>query len=630
MLSVCLIFLYVLFVSYLTGFAALRLIGRFCTGEGEKGKRGARRKKNAVKEPEASVQPGGPAGLNKADGVIMAGLVALTVYAQVFSLFYRVGLLANLALVVFCAAAAVVMRRPLRTELERQLRKLTPRSAIFYLFLFFLFAYGTSRGIIHYDTGLYHAQSIRWAEEYGVVKGLGNLHCRLAYNSSSFCLSALFGFAFLGGQSFHCMAGFLALLLAKVCGEITAAGKRKKLLPSDFARIMGIYYLLIIFDEMVSPASDYFMVLTVFYLVIRWLDLTEREKTADVSDLKPTVLEQTVLKPTDLEPIHSEQTVLEQTMESAGSCSSEESFVPYGLLCLLGVHVMGIKLSAALILLLLIKPAAMLIRKRNGRGIVCFLLLGIGIIAPYLIRNAVISGWLVYPFTFPDLLAVDWKIPKGIADYDAAEIRAWGRGLYDAARYGEPFRSWFPQWFRGQGAVDRLLILGAASASAVFLPSAVVILIRRKKDWYDFLVVSAAVDFSFLFWLLTAPLMRYGCVYVYLASAVTFGTFLSRGLKRRTAWRAVLAGIGLLACYKLYAFGKEVITAYDGDYFVLQKDYDRFETVPYEIGGYTFYYAAEGDRTGYEAFPSSPARAGMRLRGAGIEQGFTADGQTGR
>ena len=146
------------------------------------------------------------------------------------------------------------------------------------LFLFLLFAYGTSRGIIHYDTGLYHAQSIRWLEEYGVVKGLGNLHCRLAYNSSSFALSALYSMSFLGGQSYHCCAGFLAFILAVICLRIIDSIRNGRLCTGDFARVMCIYYLVIIFDEMVSPASDYFMVLTAFYIVIRWLDLLEQQE----------------------------------------------------------------------------------------------------------------------------------------------------------------------------------------------------------------------------------------------------------------------------------------------------------------------------------------------------------------
>ena len=33
-------------------------------------------------------------------------------------------------------------------------------------------AYFASRGLQHTDTGIYHAQAIRWYEEYGLVKGL--------------------------------------------------------------------------------------------------------------------------------------------------------------------------------------------------------------------------------------------------------------------------------------------------------------------------------------------------------------------------------------------------------------------------------------------------------------------------
>ena len=46
--------------------------------------------------------------------------------------------------------------------------------------LFLIWIYFTSKGIMHYDSDLYHAQSIRWIEEYGVVKGLGNLQVRFA------------------------------------------------------------------------------------------------------------------------------------------------------------------------------------------------------------------------------------------------------------------------------------------------------------------------------------------------------------------------------------------------------------------------------------------------------------------
>ena len=559
MLSVCLIFLYVLLTAYLTGFLVLKGIGRFCTG------------RNRKEVPETTWHT------LKIDSYCMAGLVALTVYAQFFSLFHKVGFAANILLLFLCTVIIAVFRRDLFKELLKVKETVTWKKAAGCLFLFLLFSYGTSRGIIHYDTGLYHAQSIRWIEEYGIVKGLGNLHCRLAYNSSAFSLSALFSFSFLGIQSYHCMAGFFGLILAKVCGEIAEAFRRKRLILSDFARIACIYYLLIIFDEMVSPASDYFTVLTIFYIVIRFLDLAEKK---------------------------------------------EESWIPYGLLSLVAVYAMSLKLSAALILLLVVKPAAMLIKSRNLRGIFFFIGLGTVAIAPYLIRNVIISGWLIYPFTAVDLFSVDWKIPKGIADYDAKEIQAWGRGIYDAARYGAPITSWFPEWLGGLGAVDKLSVLGAALSVPVSVAAAFVIWIKRKKEMYDFLLAAATVNLSFLFWLFSAPLIRYGCVYVWLASALTLGGLMLYVVKGKYAWRAIYIALGLFACYKVYAFGREVASVCDGNYMINQKDYENFEMNVYEIDGLTFFYPVTGDRAGYAAFPSSPAEAEMTLRGTNIREGF--------
>ena len=341
MLSVCLIFLYVLLSAYVIGFLTVSGI-RHIYGDCRIG----------------------------ADGYVMAGLVTVTVYAQFFSLFGKVGLAANLLLAAVCIITVLVFRLQLKEEIVRQYDGMDRGRKALYLLLFLLMAYGTSKGIIHYDTGLYHAQSIRWIEEYGAVKGLGNLHCRLAYNSSSFALSALYSFGFLGGQSYHCMAGVFALVLAKTCSEITGAWRRKKLLLADAARLMGIYYLLIIFDEMVSPASDYFMVLTFFYLVIHYLELAE---------------------------------------------AGEESWLPYGLLALLCVFTVSVKMSAAMVVLFALKPAVMLVKEKNVKGIAGFLGMGVFIMLPFLIRNVRISGWLVYPFTAVDLFSVDWKIPAEIA-----------------------------------------------------------------------------------------------------------------------------------------------------------------------------------------------------------------------
>lgn len=535
------------------------------------------------------------------DTYLICGLVCVTVYAQFFSLIYKVGLTANLLLCLFCAFIVWKYRHIFGARLaslkENNRKERGRMLGIF--FLFFLFAYGTSRGIIHYDTGLYHAQSIRWLEEYGVVKGLGNLHCRLAYNSSSFALSALYSMAFLGGQSYHCAAGFLAFLLSKICLEIIDSFARRRLRIADFARVMGIYYLVIIFDEMISPASDYFMVLLAFYIIIRWLDLLEEE---------------------------------------------ERAIMPYALLCVLGVFLMTVKLSAALVLLLVIYPAYYLVRKKRGKEIVLYLATGFFVALPYLIRNVLLSGWLVYPFTQIDLFPVKWKIPKGLADYDAKEIQVWGRGYTEVDRYDIGVGEWIFDWFKGLAGSDKLLVLSAFCSIVILCVYAIGMAFGLWRRRLDILLVQLTLAASFLFWLFSSPLIRYGCVYVYLTPAVILGgiydALLHGGTSREVRQAAAdktadkrlvfrekaelfgLAAVLLLVGYKAVALGKEIVVSYTNDYWITQKDYDNFEVEAYKIENVTFYYPVTGDRVGYESFPSSPTKADIAFLGSEIAEGF--------
>ncbi|MDE7338996.1 MAG: hypothetical protein K2N80_00320 [Lachnospiraceae bacterium] len=536
--------------------------------------------------------------VKKWDSHVMCGLAGAAVYAQFFSIFAPVGFAANLLLIAICLLIAFLCRKRLRedwkqigrrrkwAEADGVFRKKFFAKVFFLLVLLLLYAYGTSRGILHYDTALYHAQSIRWIEEYGIVKGLGNLHCRLAYNSASFALSALYSMAFLGGQSYHCAAGFLAFVVALICTELGKVIGRKKMCPSDFARVACIYYLLMIYDEMISPASDYFMVLTAFYLVIRWMDLMEEK---------------------------------------------EKAVFPYAMLCVLGVFLMTVKLSAALIILLVCGPASVLLQEKRWKETGVYIGLGILAAAPYLIRNVLLSGWLVYPFTGLDLFRVDWKIPKGIADYDAKEIQVWGRGYSDVTKFDMPIREWMPAWFRGLGGMDKLFVLAAVLSVIVFAVRFGLWLVQRKKEWVGKLLLEGVVSLSFLFWLFSSPLIRYGCVYVYLTTAVVWGDvctefFESVRLSGRKAGqyaeKACMLLIGLFLVYKAAAFGMEVCTSYVNDYWLYQKDYDNYEVKRYEIDGVVFYCPVEGDRVGYDSFPSSPAEAQIHLRGNGIGDGF--------
>lgn len=548
MFSVTLIWLYMLFTCYVIGFTCITVI---------KGKETYRCRKET--------------------SYLYAGIGAVTVYSQFFSIFWKVGFMANLILLLICVLCIAVFRRQFQENLHTCRLTITPIRAVVILLLFLVFAYGTSTGIIHYDTSLYHAQSIRWIEEYGVVPGLGNLHSRLAYNSAAFCFSALYSMAFLGGQSYHCGAGFLAFLLALVCMEAWTKERIKKPQLSDFARLTAIYYLLIIFDEMVSPASDYFMVLLVFFIVIRWLDLMERE---------------------------------------------EKLYLPYALLCVLGVVVLTVKLSGALILLLTLKPAFMMIKEKRVKEIFLFLGLGILTVLPFLVRNVILSGWLVYPFTALDFFSFDFKIPKGMAEYDAKEIQVWGRGFSDVERYGEAVSAWLPEWIGSLDGTNKIFLIMALGGVLPLIFLAVYAIVKKKKDMIDFLHAEGTLTACFLFWLFSAPLIRYGCVFLWLSPMLVWGYLylkISPHLDRFKIYYILILVFGL---YKLSAFVMEVYGGATARYLIRQKDYENFETTAYELHGITFYYPVSGDQVGYRDFPSAPLKAEDIFLGDTIEEGF--------
>lgn len=684
MLSVIFIWVYMILTAFLVGYGVLRFLTRHLAYITPKCSKNPAENKSADLggNSDCAVAGGWSPAAYGVDAYIMCGLVCVTVYAQFFSLFAGVGLWANVVLCVVCFGIFLHERKGIFEVIQSRLllsgvcgrrkaggaddgntaelyagicgkseRMFRTVKWVAVTALFFLFAYGTSRGIPHYDTALYHAQSIRWIEEYGVVKGLGNLHCRLAYNSSSFALSALYSMAFLGGRSFHCAAGFLAFVLAAGCLRLADSIRERKLRTSDFARVMCVYYLVNIFDEMISPASDYFMVLIAFYLVITWLSLAER---------------------------------------------GEKEIFPYALLCVLAVFLLTVKLSAALILLLTIYPACRLVKEKQWGQTGIYLGLGFVTALPFLIRNVLLSGWLVYPFTRIDLFDVIWKIPKGVADYDAREIQVWGRGYSDVARYDIQPHEWQPDWFHGLAGSDKVFVIaallaimalfvwgwyylwwcsffgwpltrlrkGSAAYDSVKFPPAYTPLGRRVS--FARLTAQCTVALSFLFWLGTSPLMRYGCVYVYLTPAVVFGGIYAAimeagqqtsevGSRKRKAppvgerveqeegkgisdskagnketgrhqivGFSVCTAVLLLLAYKAFALGRGIAASYENDHWILQKDYENFEVESCEIEGVTFYYPVQGDQTGYDAFPSAPAIPRIAFLGDGLADGFRA------
>lgn len=512
--------------------------------------------------------------------LIFYGLMIVTVYAQLFSMLGAVGALANILLIMFCMLVFIRYKKEITYDIYNRLQMSTALQRVMTVILAVLWCYCTSRGYMHYDSDLYHAQSIRWIEEYGIVPGLGNIHVRFAYNSSFFSLSALYSMRYITGQSLHTLNGFFALLLSIEVLDMFV--RRRRVMLSDFARIGALYYLTLIYRDIVAPASDYCVMCMVFYLIIRWLSRLEQKETDST---------------------------------------------PYALLCVLGVYCVTLKLTAGIILLLVIKPAYMLLKDKQYGRIAIYILLGILVLVPWIMRTAIISGYLIYPFPALDVLDADWKMDKAAAALDAAEIKTWGRGLNNASLVDLPVHEWLESWFRTTlPALGKILIIADAVCllllAGILMWKAFMHIKKKKTAGFsaDNLLVLVTVAVSYMFWQLSAPLLRYGYAYILLLIVLTVGILLQTALYGRE--RVFLFGVILLVSVKAVSFTSYIADTVRKPYYVCQQDYGSYDMESFEADGIKMYYPKNGDRVGYECFPAVPRPVEVYLRSEELKNGF--------
>ncbi len=514
------------------------------------------------------------------DMIFLMGICFLAVYAQLFSLVYKVGAFATLLLLCFVLAIMFFMGKSIWQYVRKVILRLHREKWMFIVLVLLaaVLVIITSGEINHYDTELYHAQSIRWIEEYGIVPGLGNLHNRLAYNSSIFCLQALFSMKFLVKQSLHSVNGFVVLILLGYGICSLKAPRHRKFYTSDFLRLGLIIFLNDPQNYLMlsSPGSDQLVQGLVYYILIKWISFWE---------------------------------------------DKEEQNAPYVYLCFLALFGVSVKLSAAMMVLAALIPAIRLVKEKKYREVFCDILIGTVIILPFLIRNVIISGYLLYPYPELDLFDVEWKMPAYTLIFDRNEIKTWGWGLNDVRLFSTPFREWFVHWYAALSRpLQQLFVVNVPAAIAAFVYG---IYKGLKKDWRSFWIVFT-VAAEFMLWFIGAPLVRYGSAFMMLMPLLVLGKFLSGEWgKRKYAGGAAVVVIVLVSYFMhpIVYYGMNC----DWKYKRKGSDYMQCASVEYRLGEEVIYVPERGDQAGYYAFPSTPYAARLNLielRGGDISEGF--------
>lgn len=513
------------------------------------------------------------------DFIIILGLCFLTVYAELFSLFYKVGAVASAVLFVVNLVIFLLLKK----EITAFVMKCLSAPKIWYKIVVLMLCTGlilmiSSTAVHHYDTYLYHAQSIRWIEEYGIVPGVGNLHNRLAYNSAVFSLQALFSLEFLIGRSLHSVNGFIVVLMLGYALCTMKIFREKRVFASDFLRLLLIAFLLNEqnCEAISSPGSDILALGLVAYIVSKWTSYWE---------------------------------------------DGERENAPYVMLSLLGVYAVSVKLSAAMVVLLTLMPAVSLIRNKKWMQIIAYISLGLIIIIPFLIRNVIISGYLVYPYPELDLFNVDWKMPEYTLLFDRNEIKAWGWGLNDVSRFDAPLKEWFPVWIGSMGnPMQKMFYLNMM----LLLPSVIYGIYRgiMKKEWNSLLMIITMIS-CFALWFIGSPLPRYGSIFLMLLPIFILGKFMQYLMRDKKAgiWFCGIYVVCILSCMEIpinYLSKNDIHKFKSPDYYQIEANVKM-------LGDVMIYTPVNGDQIGYYKFPSTPYGRRLdliELRENGLRKGF--------
>jgi hypothetical protein len=454
----------------------------------------------------------------------LSGLMGLSFISTALCLFMPLGLVSNLIDIAVAAAVVIFCRDMLRISLDadrERLRQMYWIPGLLFVLFVFIMAYLSLMASSHHDDGLYYSTSIRWLEEYGTVKGIANINPRIGFDSTWHILQANFGFRYLHWGLFNDLNGLIFLLvllyslggmhdLIRGSGGFSSGVKALVMLPIlafHFGATSDVMLFNVNFISSSSPdIPACLLIFIVFLLFLEGRDVSEGG-----------------IVPGDLLVV----------LYSIWLCSIKFSSVPIGLLSCFVLW--------------------RLIRRRLFRPVIIMVVATGVFVIPWLIRNVMISGYLLFPLSSVDLFHVPWKLPSRDVKWHENAVKAFILSTDVNRPFDIPFTKWFPKWLSELDFIRKVIMGMVLFATVCYLSTAGWLILRRKAHVFHrcqreivFIVAGGAGIF---FWLTQAPDFRFGygfllvyCIFFLTALFYYFlESFYSRVARPAMLFMAVLA-----------------------------------------------------------------------------------------
>ena len=371
--------------------------------------------------------------------------------------------------------------------------------------------------VIHPDTLGYHAQTIQWIEKYKAVPGLVHLHTRFGYQGLLFVDAALFGFNFTGTQGITFLNStilfwFLIFITNRINHNFFKGGKK----------IYGLAWLSLLFLSMwsytqirltaTSASPDFIATLFILIIVYQLLE----------KDIKHLVSPDWLL------------------------------------VAFLSLVAVTIKLSVAPILLIAAVPAFLGLTKRNISLFLAVLFLSVITLSPFIIRNVITSGYVVFPSTAFDVANVDWKLSPALTvnekNYITAYAKKQGVSADEISAVNRmKAAEWLPNWWQNRSTADKTIVL-------LFVLSFIGALVSLKafiRSGFITILTLLTMVSGIIFWFINAPDPRFGFGSIIGFIGVVFYVIFKEKeifIGKNILIPLVLIGAGVIVAYTGYRF----------------------------------------------------------------------------
>ena len=384
-----------------------------------------------------------------------------------------------------------------------------------------------------YDAGLYGLSAIRWIETFATVPGLGNLHGRLAFNSSFLTFASALNFHPFFDHGFSIAVSFLFVLTIATLFEVLAPVVKH---PASLLRSHPFEY---------APAL----------FALPWLAYVATGEIASPdADLASTLIELVLF------------VVLCQGIAQWIRGNRNQSYRA-AVMLILAATAVTIKLSNLVFAVTLAgfvvaywlsasRPAI----QSAARMFVppAFLTL------VWLLQGFVLSGAPLYPSTI-GYIPVDWAVPKAQAISDADWIYSWARtpGQDPSKVLGN--WNWLGPWLQKE-STDFVAVVDPLKVSGLFcLAALLAILFNRKSrpralEWG----ILAPLILGLLYWFFTAPDPRFANALFYLLATAFAVLFLLsiQGIVSKPAFAVLFLMAFLVGNFYLFQFVAGHVTWY--------------------------------------------------------------------